>query len=653
MRYTCPRLLIMLLWTTPILAGVGDPQLGTDHFWYPGELACSTFERLRATQAQVFSRVTGREPASDEDRAIASWLWRNTHYAHGEPGAEDYWGKGSSPSAPGDAPRDYWTGLFAHGFALCGTTHAQWIGEMQALLGHNRARCVGTTGHNSFEVFLTGGAYGDGRWVLLDHDLSTVIYNDDGSALLSIADIAGDHRRLTDRRYKPDRQHGWLVCGLHPDDGGVYDSFGSAEYFAGYAGPPPMVHLRRGESLRRYFEPGLEDGRTFVFWGRNYKTQGVPGPERSHTWVNQPEKMHGSRDGAGYHPGQARYGNAVYTYEPDFATDDYLEGVIEESPQRVVFEFNSPYTIGATPPDDSPWGIYKPGGRNGLVVESRAACEVSVSTDRGATWSDGTSLSGRLDLTDLVKGRRQYWLRFAAGRDAMRSAALKMVTVCQVNPSILPRLKDNGTRITFAASDHGLVSAGPGIAQARPHVVSGGFDTPQVTLELTAPRGARVAGIYAAAHVRSSNPPSADVAYRIEYSTDQGRSWQPLVDNWRITRRGVEPADFWSQSFCWGEKALAMPHSGRVQARFSNTGKKAYTRAELHLTYRVPRRDATQIAFAWTDSAGPHEHSQTIAGNADQSPQSFNVPTGNNVRTRWVQMRPVAPSGRQSTADSR
>ena len=42
-----------------------------------------------------------------------------------------------------------------------------------------------------------------------------------------------------------------------------------------------MVHLRRGETLRRYLQPGLEDGKTFVFWGRNYNTGGIPGPERA------------------------------------------------------------------------------------------------------------------------------------------------------------------------------------------------------------------------------------------------------------------------------------------------------------------------------------------------------------------------------------
>ena len=53
--------------------------------------------------------------------------------------------------------REYWGGLFAHGFGLCGTTHSQWVAEMEAMLGHNRGRGVGMAGHNSFEVFLTGG----------------------------------------------------------------------------------------------------------------------------------------------------------------------------------------------------------------------------------------------------------------------------------------------------------------------------------------------------------------------------------------------------------------------------------------------------------------------------------------------------------------
>ncbi len=283
-------------------AGVGDPQIRTDHPWYPGELACSTFERLFKTQAEVYERVVGRKPVSDEDKALAAWLWRNTHYYHGEEGAQDLWGQGFTKGFD-QRTREYWTGLFAHGFGLCGTTHAQWSAEMEALLGHNRGRCVGVSGHNSFEVFLTGGAYGEGKWAMLDHDTSTIIYDAKGSALLSIGEIQRDWKNLAKRTADLKKQHGWQICGLHPDDGGSYATYSVAEYLPGYSGPPPMVHLRRGETLRRYPQPGLDDGKTFVFWGRNYNTASIPGPERAHTWVNQPAKMYQSKNGAGFKPG--------------------------------------------------------------------------------------------------------------------------------------------------------------------------------------------------------------------------------------------------------------------------------------------------------------------------------------------------------------
>src|SRR5262249_1317696 len=155
--------------------------------------------------------------------------------------------------------------------------------------------------------------------------------------------------------------------------------------------------------------PGLEDGKTFVFWGRNYRTEGIPGPERSLTWVNQPDKMHGSRDGTGHHPGQARYANAVYTYRPAFTTAAYREGVTGADDRPAVFEFDPPYIIAATPPNDEPWGIYDAGCKNGLVVRGHGNARVAVSVDQGKTWHDAGALTETLDLTDRVKGHRQYW----------------------------------------------------------------------------------------------------------------------------------------------------------------------------------------------------------------------------------------------------
>ena len=629
---------VLLFLTTNAMAGVGDPQARTDHPWYPGELACSTFERLAATQAEVYQRVTGIRPETDEQKALAAWLWRNTHYAHGEEGAEDLWGGGFTDGLD-MRTREYWTGLFAHGFGLCGTTHSQWTAEIDALLGHARGRGVGVDGHNAFEVFLKGGLYKDGKWVLLDHDLSTVIYDEAGKSLLSIPEIGANLNRLTDRKYKPDRQHGWLVSGLDPGDAKAYRSFEVAESLSGYAAAPPTVHLRRGESLRRYHRPGLDDGKTFVFWGRNYNTGGIPGPSRSETWVNQPDAMHGSRDGSGHKPGQARFANAVYRYQPDFSTDDYREGVVEEDDRHVVFEFSTPYIIAATPRDPSPWGIYESGCRNGLVLSGHAACPVAISVDDGRTWQPCGDFKDGMDLTDRVKGHRHYLIRFGTSAKTLMGSGLTMTTVCQANAAILPRLKDGGSRVTFAASGRAVRSAGPNIDHAETHLIDGHFATPRLTLELATPRREPILAIHASAHVNSSNPPDSSIRYQIDTSTDAGRSWKPLVKDWTIPHRGVEPRDFWSQSFCYGSAEIPQGKAISVRVRFRNDGGKAYARAEAHLVYRAAHPDATEVVFDWSDDAGPHRASHRFE--PDGRIVDWNLPTGRNVVNRWVEFRPA------------
>jgi hypothetical protein len=634
-------ILVGLLHPALLSADVGDPQVRTDHPWYPGELACSTFERLFATQAALYERVTGIKPTSDEDKVLAAWLWRNTHYAHAEEGVEDLWGKNFAGG--GDMRmREYWTGLFAHGFGLCGTTHSQWVAEMEALLGHTRGRGVGVQGHNTFEVFLTGGAYGAGRWALLDHDISTVIFDKSGKRLLSMAEVQKDWKRLTDRKHAPERQRGWLVCGLDAGDGSSYRRYAVAEYLAGYSGPPPLVHLRRGETLRRYLQPGLEDGKTFVFWGRNYNTAGIPGPERAQTWVNQPEKMHGSRTGTPYRPGQARYANAVYTYRPDFAGGSYREGLISEDDRQVTFEFYTPYIIAATPPNNKAWGIYDAGCRNGLVVRGQGDCAVSVSTDQGLTWRECGKLAESLDLTDHVKGRRQYFLRLHAPAQALRKSGLTIVTVCQANGAVLPRLKDGGSRVEFLASGRAVVSAGPNLRQAQAHLVAGKFGSPSVTLELGTPRGEKAVAVFAAAHVQSGSPPRPNTKYQIDLSTDGGKSWRPLVKDWTVTRRGEEPKDFWSQSMCWGSAELAGEDVSKVRVRFRNDGGRSYLRAEAHLVYRTGGRDGTKVTFAWEDQRGPHRASHVFAEAPGKAAAAWEVPTERNVVTRWVEFEPVA-----------
>jgi hypothetical protein len=618
-------------------ADVGDPQTKTDHPWYPGELSCSTFERLFATQAELYKRVTGRDVATDEDKALASWYWRNLHYWHGTEGTENLWGKGFQGG--GDLrTREYWTGLFTHGYGLCGTTHSQYTAEMEALFGHGRGRAVGVDGHNSFEVWLSGGPYGEGKWVLLDHDISTVIYNSEGTALLSIPEIKADLQRMCDPKFKPEKQHGWLVAGLHKDDAkGVYTGYGVAEYFAGYSGPPPMLHLRRGETLRRYLEPGLADGKTFVFWGINFNVAGIPGPARPQTWVNQPEKMYQAKESTPYKEGRARFSNAAYTYTPNFANGDYKEGVVDDTESQVTFEFYSPYIIACTPPNPKEWGIYDAGGKNGLVLHGKAACPVSISVDQGKTWKDGGTFADGIDLTDHVKGFRQYLLRLGAGAKTLASSGLTISTVCQISSSTIPRLKDGGSKISFESSGSAVVSAGPTLPQAQAHVVDGAFGTRTVTLEIATPRKEAAVKLIAAGHIGSSSPPDPSFKYQIEYSTDAGKSWKPVVKDWQINRKGDEPGDFWSQSLCYGSVDLTDAPASPIRVRFKNDGGKNYMRAEAHLVYRTGSKDSTKVTFDWSDDAGKHQESHLFAPG---KPAPWDVKTGKNAVTRWVEYEP-------------
>jgi len=637
-RTAVPLLLALAL---PAAADTGDPQVKTDHPWYPGELAFSSFDRLFATQAALYKRVVGRDVQTDEDKALASLLFRLTHYWHGDEGTQNYWGKGFTEG--GDTwTRDYWTGLFAHGYGLCGTTHAQWSAEMEKLLGHGRGRAFGCVGHSSFEVFLKGGPYGDGKWVLLDHDISTVVFNREGTALQSIPEIQKDLKNLTNPAFMPERQRGWPMCSYFKGAGVAYAEYQSAGTHEGYAGAPPIVHLRRGETLRRYLQPGLEDGKTFVFWGYNYNTAGIPGPERWGAWVNQPEKLFGSKDGAGYHEGQARFANAVYKYKPDFWSGEYKEAVVDETPDRVTFEFSSPYIIGCTPPNDKPWGIYDPGGKNGLVLRGKISCPVSVSVDRGRTWIDCGMFADGKDLTDHVKGHRQYRLRLGAGARALSSSGLATTTVCQASVAVIPRLKDDGTRVSFESSGRAVISAGPTLEQAHTHLVEGIFGSPLAVLELAAPPKTAAVSVHASAHMLSYTEPNPRVKYQIEASTDGGKSWSPVVKDWQIVRLGEGPKSGWSQSFVWGEKDLQEP---TVRLRFSNSGNIEIRRAEAHLVYRTPAKDLTRVTFYWTDDAGDHREGHDFP--AGRAPD-WELRTGRNVVTRWVEYAPVAPPAERS-----
>ncbi len=256
---------------------------------------------------------------------------------------------------------------------------------------------------------------------------------------------------------------------------------------------------------------------------------------------------------------------------------------------------------------------------------------ITVDTPHRGAW-----INPALQAMAVRHGESQYWLRLGAGAPSLKGTGLTLATVCQANSSVLPRLKDGGSTVHFEASGRAVVSAGPTLPQAQAHLVDGAFGTPRVTLELRTPRGENALELVVGAHIASSNPPSADVKYQAEYSLDGGKSWQPVVKDWSIPRQGDEPKDFWSQSMCWGSVVLPKDTTGPVRVRFRNDGGKAYLRAEAHLAYRTQRQDPTRVTFAWSEEGGEKQAARAVA----QPSETWTLPTGRNVRTRWVEYRP-------------
>ncbi|MDB5297112.1 MAG: hypothetical protein JWO31_3095, partial [Phycisphaerales bacterium] len=118
--------------------------------------------------------------------------------------------------------------------------------------------------------------------------------------------------------------------------------------------------------------------------------------------------------------------------------------------------------------------------------------------------------------------------------------------------------------------------------------------------------------------------------------------------DWRVVRRDPEPADFWSQSFVWGDAAVpaggggpsgAGGAVGAVRVRFTNAGK-PFRKVEAHLAYAAADPQPAAVTFAWADRTGVE---RTAARTYPPAPAAedatWTIDAGDGVRTRWVEVR--------------
>ena len=657
------------------LSVVGDPQLRTDHPWFPGELSCSTFSRLFETQAALYKKATGRSVVTDQDKAIASWYWRNLNYYHALCPREPFWDDEltHATESPREAVMDYWTGLFGYGFSLCYTTHQQYTAEMEKLLGRGLSRSLDVNGHTSFEVFLKDDPYGaKGDWALLDHDISTIVFDDPASPLrlINIADIAyateppdltprpyDEQETLLDNHNAPNGNQGWFKSGLYfpkedigdatDSDGlsGVYTEIISTAPLSGYASVPPMVTLKRSETIRRYLQPGLGT-KTYVYWGPNYwqlsnEENPIPGPNRDRTWAAQPERMFGATQDT--ETLFARYGNVVYTYQPNFADGTFRDAQIAEDDRSVTLYFYSPYAIAATPRQAAAkriWAVLEAGCTNGLIVSAEHSPKlvVQVSTDNGSTWSPGLRIGKHLDLTDWVKGHHSYHLKLNAPASQLTESQLTIRTVCMANDRLMPHLKSGGTSVSFAASGKAVFAAGPNVDQAERFITAGSLGSDRVEMRVPTPNEAHLLEVHATAIVHSGPSPDTSIRYQIECSTDNGATWQPIVKDWRVETVGYQVGDRAPQSYCFGELDVSKSKSTESLVRFSNSGGIAYERVEIYLVYQVGNEQPVKVTFNWHEQERQKSASHLFGPTDSQVFSDWTLGTGKVTRTNWVEM---------------
>ena len=537
-------------------AVVPDPQIMTDHPVYRGELACSTLDRNIADAYRVFAERYSHAPASDTEKVIALWIWMSEHYMHAGDNKVYLGTDNPDARAAKDPPwlgKDGWMdnkdcqmNQFSFSFALCYSVHAQLSALVGRALGNDfsRVRCPEITGHTPFE------AYADGRWILADCTMGITMFDDDGKPI-GLNEVYA-RKDANDKQWFASPNRGGLYkFNMSPfgDNNDGYSKVRWLQYNFGYNAMPIVYSLRSGETFTRYLDPGLDDGQTWVFWGRDYfAINGKPkhGPFRNVTFLDD-YPMGNDRKGRG----RAYYGNGVFEYSPPLKDGRYEEGTKDskgvafkdgalrgrKADSYVTFEHVSPYVIAARSMEggDREWNLLAEKCADGAIASGMTVGEVpvTISVDGGQNWRSVGTARGefKIDFTDVVKGRHEYLVRFNLSPDSGLKD-LKVRTVTQVGRGVFPRLKDAGTTVTYQASGQSVIHGGPSQYLAE-----------QLRCRDLESAGYRVYKVKATGPIRhASGVARVEDASRgpwsVEFSLDGGKTWKVGLKDLKVAGEG-------------------------------------------------------------------------------------------------------------------
>jgi hypothetical protein len=648
-----------LLCRCDTVAEIGDVTLQTDHSQYPGEGVFQTPESC--------VEWATRNATTDHERALAIFNWLLTHQWH-LMSPQEWCQPGRVPGRKLDDYEmvvfDANRGRFSYGYGLCGTVHA-WNEAYWAAAGYP-ARRRAFPGHSNSEVLV------DGQWRMYDTDMAGIIFNRDGS-VAGYDDIISD-LTLIDRQHGENPKYpfawpsdfktmksGWEEVAR----GGNWYSL----YHGGYAAQPGIVHLRSGETFTRFAHP---DG----FGGpdkRRFWHQQKGGPFRTWTFANNGAPHHLADESNSR--GRTRYGNAVFEFSPHLTRDSWNEGVVQRSENAVstsrglassdsntatvVFEHFSPYVICGDPVDDT--NPMTGRATDGLVVSGKSTGKVvvSVSPDQGQSWPDEQSVQGdfRLDLTDFVKGRYGWWIKIAVPNDSILQA-VSFATTGQMCESIYPRLKPNGTSVTYRSQRRAVVPVLPQLADES--VTEDRFEERRLrsdnldfvgrsanqrfayrvrgpkpaSMTLRIPARTMLQSVSAAARFGLRVPTPHGAAFQLDYSVDDGASWTQFAEV-------VPPVDNeFSSGWVYGNADLEPrpdAHDTQVRIRMNGGG---YGTGLLSVEAYGIRETAIPsggtLTWGWFDGNKKQEH-KTIIPAACETLTTL-VPTGAHVRNDFVRI---------------
>ncbi len=639
----------------------GDVTLRTDHPHYPGEGA---FQSVDDCVQFATAGKTG-----DQDKSIALYLWMLTHQWHLASPQE--W------NVPGEAPdTNNWRddmivydanrARFSYGYGLCGTVHS-WNEPYWKALGM-QVRRRAFPGHVNSEV-----RYG-GRWHAFDTDMAGIVFREDG-IVAGYDDIIAAPS-LVKQTHTPlpcypfawpsdfnSMKKGWEEIARGGDWYKLYNG--------GYAAHPAIVTVRRGETFTRWFDPDHFGGKE----KRRFWHHQDGGPFRNWTFANQGTPQHRGADANCR--GNARYCNGEFVYRPDLSSAAYRDGVVDQSdnvltsmvrpklrsrdgkPAFVVFEHFSPYVICGDPVDDANPMSGK--ATDGLAVAGTAAGKVvvDISVDQGQSWQslDAVTDAFSLDLTEYVKGRYGWQLRFRFQDDAGLDA-LHFTTTTQVCQAIYPRLTAGGCRVTYRCARRGVTPVLPNFGLDETELESVEQRNMRSGNVVYQPRASKsrfayrttnnqpghvvfrvnageqpLLAVHAAARYGVRVPPPDDCDFRIEVSSDNGKSWRSLA-------AADIPADNeFSSGWMYGSLNIAASATSEALVRiqlYQGGYQTGLIDAQFYGVYRsAPRADAI-VTYGWKEAGQSRIHTEQIRAASHE--HAFEVPTGNNIVNEFVRI---------------